>query len=378
MSICRFSNAKSELRATGRFGSSERLLDTSEHVEVMQNKATTVEEAISPVKVRSRELVETRKTVMQTATVQPSKEVRPVQEQILRADSASTQEKEVYLDEMFKTLQEKSSPEATTNTTKEPYGHLSTKTRDATPSVGDDDVFTNTTLDESLPPPPPTGIYQYTSDDNLPLPTPPREVLVGGSVGRTVPTRDRNRNVIHDGDYDRQQQTTSRHSFTENKSKREESKTLYHEADNDSDIKKNNERKQFEDADSITVRNSKNEELFNVKITDNFDNYIHTDLKSSPSPKERSFDSLTGPSKIELDTTETAVSKEPASPIVITSTPTRNDSNDEGSPQSDRGGNTSPLSTSTLSTPSSSRPGSMVSPKLEQLDKEKVCTLHDC
>lgn len=363
-SICRFSNAKSELRATGRFGSTERLLDTKEYDEPEQSE--TSEEKLSPVKVTSRELAATAKTaVMQTTTITPSNEkiAPPLNEQVLRTESSSLQEKEVLIDEMFKTLESKSAaPEARQDTKQETNNNLTTKTQQRLSkfSVGDDDVFTNSALDESLPPPPPmTNTYHDNTDDNLPLPTPPREVLVSVPVVRTGTKQDRNRNVIHDN-----QQQTKRHSFTENRPKENSTFSLDNEEDPDKgDI-----------GTSVTVKNSKNEELSNEKRTDNYDNYIATDDHSSPSPKERSFVASTIPSKIELDTTETAISKEPPSPIVITSTPTRNDSSYEErtSPESDNGGNTSPISSSSLSTPSSSRPGSMMSPKLEQLDKEKV------
>lgn len=291
----------------------------------------------------------------------------PINEQVLRTESSSTLEKEVYLEEMFKHLEEKPTP--TKNTKQDTNRNLAIQTqseRNIKLSIGDDDVFT--TLDDSLPPPPPPSYsYHETSSENLPLPTPPRELLVREPF-RVAISRDKNRNDV----YNSEPKSNERQSYTESNFNTKDSDVVIHKVVNNEDLKGLEDRKHSGE-ETLNVKNSKYEERFNERKTDNIeDNYINTEYNPTPSPKEKTFIESTSPSKSELDSTETLISKQ--SPIVRTSTPTRSESNSDerASPDSDRGGNTSPLSGSSLSTPSSSRPGSMMSPKLEQLDKEKV------
>lgn len=185
---------------------------------------------------------------------------------------------------------------------------------------------------ESLPPPPPLDVFDplETSQDNLPLPSPPREVLV------EFPPSPREPN--------------SRSSPVHTKS-----------ASVNNDVVR---------PDEIAVVESSPTEAFpELRIEENG----HEKVNAS-GQREQTFENTSSTDSSFHDTSPSGSKKEstrapPPSPLRLTSTPTKDESAEMDIPLEN---SASPYSlSSTTSTPSGSRPNSLWSPKLEALDKEK-------
>lgn len=198
------------------------------------------------------------------------------------------------------------------------------------PSNEDNEVFWD--ADDSLPPPPPLHLLDplETSQDSLPLPSPPREVLV------EFPTSY--------NDYNSKGNPSQRES-----------------ASISSDIIKREDVPVVESA--VEISEEPKVELNGPGKVDTSDVSVEplettasTDLSfHDNSPAENKKGSQRAP---------------PPAPLIITSTPTRDEPSETDTPLDN---STSPYSLgSSTSTPSGSRPNSMLSPKLEALDKEKV------
>ena len=200
----------------------------------------------------------------------------------------------------------------------------------------DNEVFWD--ADDSLPPPPPMDVLDplETSHDSLPLPSPPREVLV------EFPSSYNDYNT-------RQNNPVQKETFQQN-------------GEDSSDIIKPEETHVVES--SVEIGREPKIELNGPGKVDTsgvsdqpFETSSSTDLSSRE----------TSPAESKTKSNQKAP---PPAPLIITSTPAK-DEHDERGPALDV--STSPYSAgSNTSTPSSSRPNSMLSPKLEALDKEKV------
>ena len=203
------------------------------------------------------------------------------------------------------------------------------------PSNNDDnEVFWD--ADDSFPPPPPLQLLDplETSQDSLPLPSPPREVLVEFPPSYSDPV---------------------------------EMETYQQNGKNCSDIIKPEKNAQVES--SVEISEEPKIELNGTGKIDTsgvsdqaFETSSSTDLSSKD----------TSPAESKRMSTQRAP---PPPPLVLTSTPTKDELSNTGSYLDV---STSPYSGgSNISTPSNSCPNSMFSPKLEKLDKEKVkcCTL---
>ena len=211
------------------------------------------------------------------------------------------------------------------------------------PSNNDDnEVFWD--ADDSFPPPPPLHLLDplETSQDSLPLPSPPREVLV-----EFPPSYN---------DYDsRQNNPVQKETFQQN-------------GEGNNDIIKPEETTKVES--SVEIGEGPKLELNgpgNVDTSGVSDQPFETSSSTDLSSKE------TSPAEAKTRSTQRAP---PPAPLLITSTPTKDEPDERGTYLNV---STSPYSAgSNTSTPSSSRPNSMLSPKLEALDKEKVrcCALH--
>ena len=193
--------------------------------------------------------------------------------------------------------------------------------------------------DDSFPPPPPLHLLEplETSQDSLPLPSPPREVLV-----EFPPPYN---------DYD-----SRRNDPAEKETYQQNGKDCH-------DIIKPEENALVES--SIEMGEEPKIELNGPGKIDTsgvsdqpFETSSSTDLSSKD----------TSPAEIKKISTQRAP---PPPPLVLTSTPTKNELSQKGSYLDV---SSSPYSGgSNTSTPSNSRPNSAVfSPKLEALDKEKV------
>ena len=196
------------------------------------------------------------------------------------------------------------------------------------PSTDDDsNVFWDP--DDSLPPPPPLNLHDplETSQDSLPLPSPPREVL----VEFPDPYSD----------------------FSSRNSSQREHSTV------GSDIVPREEvdgvPSPFESGQKSKIELNGSGKIDTSDISEQaLETTTSTDLSfADTSPAENKTSTHRAP---------------PPAPLVITSTPTRDDLEEADNPL-----DSSPYSLgSSTSTPSGSRPNSMLSPKLEALDKEKV------
>lgn len=330
-----------------------------------------------------------------------------VVEQITRTQSTSLQEKELLMEEMFKRLENESQSKVSSMKLEESNNnfdiHQQSSHKTPTYSVGDDEVFSSSN-DDSLPPPPPP-LDLETSHDNLPLPTPPRELLVEESPLRAeIVSKDRERNII---EVKAVEHTINRLetprwsdipsekkklSYSEEKTDEEKSDTEKAVAKSSPQGKENLEEKEpkkygieqtFKENESVEVFKEKNTRNYEMRhenereIPGDID-FIKSEIKPHDSNLyENEYVSPEKSMEISLETSRSeygsTTKSPPPPPLVITSTPTTPQEADDGSsPDNDMAGNTSPFSGSSLSTPSSSRPGSMVSPKLEALDKEKV------
>lgn len=195
--------------------------------------------------------------------------------------------------------------------------------------------------DDSFPPPPPQHLLDplETSQDSLPLPSPPREVLV-----EFPPTYD---------------------DYVSRRNNPVEMETYQQNGKDCSDIIKPQETAVVESSVEIGVEpkielNGPGKIDMSGVSDQPFETSSSTDLSSKEtSPAE---------SKTILRSTQRAP---PPSPLLIpTSTPTKDEPGERGTYLDV---SVSPYSVgSNASTPSSSRPSSMLSPKLVELDKEKV------
>ena len=199
------------------------------------------------------------------------------------------------------------------------------------PSNDDSEVFWD--ADDSLPPPPPLDLLDplETSQDSLPLPSPPREVLV------EFPT-----------------------SYEDYNSRRNAAQREPPQVDRD--IVRPEEVPVVESA-PVEIGQESRVEL-------NGPGRVNTSNVSEP-PLGR-----TSSTDLSLHDTSSPENKKvthrapPPSPLILTSTPTKDDPAEADTPLDN---SASPYSVcSSTSTPSGSRPNSIMSPKLEALDKEKV------
>ena len=253
--------------------------------------------------------------VVRVAVVSPSAserkpEVKPEEVPVVKSQR---QEKAVDVENIFRKMNEE---KATSRSEKSPPAEtlkmVDTSDVPPPPKVGDDDVFWEDL--DPLPPPPPEIEQLESSQDNVPLPSPPKEVLLGLQPQR----KDREDIALN---------------LLGNNFEREPVDDKFENKENESTVKDENAK--------------------NVAVSEHVE------------PLETSIDFA------EVDwVPERSRRASPPPPLVITSTPT----NDEP-PQVDTNldSSASPMNTgSTLSTPSGSRPNSMLSPKIEALDKEKV------
>lgn len=203
------------------------------------------------------------------------------------------------------------------------------------PSNNDDnEVFCD--ADDSLPPPPPVHVLDplETSQDSLPLPSPPREVLVEFSPPYSDPV---------------------------------EKETYQQNGKDCSDIIKPEENALVESNVEMSE-----EPKIELNGTGKIDTSGASDQAFETSSSIDLSSKDTSPAESKRVSTQRAP---PPPPLVLTSTPNKDELNKTGSSLYV---STSPYSGgSNTSTPSNSRPDSMMfSPKLEKLDKEKVkcCT----
>lgn len=203
-------------------------------------------------------------------------------------------------------------------------------------SNDDNDVFWD--ADDSLPPPPPMDALDplETSHDSLPLPSPPREVLV--------------------------EFPSTYNDFNSKQSNPVQKETFQQNGEDSSDIIKPEETPVVES--SVEIGRGPKIELNGpgkVDASGVSDQPFETSSSTDLSSRE------TSPAENKTKSNQKAP---PPSPLIITSTPTKDEPDERGLSLDV---STSPYSAgSNTSTPSSSRPNSMLSPKLEALDKEKV------
>lgn len=196
------------------------------------------------------------------------------------------------------------------------------------PSTNDDsNVFWD--ADDSLPPPPPLNLLDplETSQDSLPLPSPPREVLVEFPDPYS--------------DFSSRNSSQREHSIV------------------GSDIVP---REEVDGVPSPFERGQKSKVELNGSGKFDTSDISEQALETTTSTDLSFAD--TSPAENKTSTHRAP----PPAPLVITSTPTRDELEEADNPL-----DSSPYSLgSSTSTPSGSRPNSMLSPKLEALDKEKV------
>lgn len=199
------------------------------------------------------------------------------------------------------------------------------------PSSNDDsEVFWD--ADDSFPPPPPLQLLDplETSQDSLPLPSPPREVLV--EFPPSYAECNSRSNPLHMGP-----------------------------AQVSSDIIKREQVPVVESAVEIGEE---------PKIELNGPGKVDTSSISEQALETTASTDMSFRDTSPAENKKISHRAPPPSPLLITSTPTK-DEPVEMEPPLDN--STSPYSLgSSTSTPSGSRPNSMLSPKLEALDKEKV------
>lgn len=200
----------------------------------------------------------------------------------------------------------------------------------------ENDVFWD--ADDSLPPPPPLELLDplEMSQDNLPLPSPPREVLV---------------------------EFPSSTEDYESRRDRLEQETLEQNGVNSSDV--------IKPVGSFAVESS---------VETNHKTQVELNGPGKLETSGLSSTALDFSGSTDLSSNDTSLTEEkkyisprapPPAPLVITSTPSELEgSNERGTcldvPNSPRS------ASSNTSTPSGSRPNSMLSPKLVELDKEKA------
>lgn len=218
------------------------------------------------------------------------------------------------------------------------FSRKSAKVEPLPPSNEDENsVFWD--ADDSLPPPPPLELFDplETSQDSLPLPSPPREVLVEfpPSVGDYELRRDRI----------------------------EQKETFERNGVDSSDV--------IKPVGAVVVESS-------VEINHETQMELNGPGKlesSGLSSTALEFSGSTDLSSKDASVTENrsyiSPRAPPPAPLVLTSTPTKLEGSNEKGTCLDVSNSPHSLSSST-STPSGSRPNSMLSPKLVELDKEKV------
>ena len=218
------------------------------------------------------------------------------------------------------------------------FSRKSAKVEPLPPSNEDENsVFWD--ADDSLPPPPPLELFDplETSQDNLPLPSPPREVLVEfpPSVGDYESRRDRI----------------------------EQKETFERNGVDSSDV--------IKPVGSVVVESS-------VEI--NHETRMELNGPGKLESSGLSSTTLEFSGSTDLSSKDASVTENrsyisprapPPAPLVLTSTPTKLEGSNEKGTCLDVSNSPHSLSSST-STPSGSRPNSMLSPKLVELDKEKV------
>lgn len=205
------------------------------------------------------------------------------------------------------------------------------------PSKDDEnDVFWD--ADDSLPPPPPMDLLDplETSQDSLPLPSPPREVLVEFPPSYS--------DYVSKRDYPVQKETFQQNGQDSDVIKPEQSAVV------ESSVEINEEPK-------IELNGPGKVDTSGVS-----DQALEFSLSTDLSSKETSLTE---------NKTKSSPRAPPPAPLILTSTPTKLEEPSEKGISLDV--STSPYSVgSNTSTPSGSRPNSMLSPKLVELDKEKV------
>lgn len=216
-----------------------------------------------------------------------------------------------------------------------PETDLNRKPAEVQPNNDDNEVFWD--ADDSFPPPPPLHLDPLeTSQDSLPFPSPPREVLV--------------------------EFPPSYNNYESRRNNRVQKETFQQNGGDSSDIIKPEQTALIES--SVKIGQEPKVELNGPGKLDTSgvsDQTLETSSSTDLSSKE------TSPAEVRSRISPRAP---PPSPLIITSTPTRDEPDDRGTYFD---ASTSPYSAgSNTSTPSGSRPNSMLSPKLEALDKEKV------
>ncbi|XP_031554955.1 protein Shroom3-like isoform X2 [Actinia tenebrosa] len=368
-----------------------------------------LEKSESPMKLSARISCNIKdETIPKSSSASIAKdEGSPILEEITRTQSTSLQEKEVLMEEMFKRLEDNKESNISSKKLDESNNNFVIHQRRShkTPvySVGDDDVFLGLTDDDLLPPPPPPLDFE-TSHDDLPLPTPPREMLESPLRAEIV-SKDRERKFIEVKAVEHTIQKletprwgdipSEKKKLSYSEEKADEEKTVTKKAIAEKSPQRKEKSKEDEpykygiekpfryegDMEVLKEKNTRNYELRyeNDRESPEDIDFIKTESKPDEDSNlyENEYGSLEKSTDISFETSRSehggTTKSPPPPPLVITSTPTSNtqEADDGSSPDNDMAGNTSPFSGSSLSTPSSSRPGSMVSPKLEALDKEK-------
>ena len=320
---------------------------------------------------------------------------RPVSEEVVMKSSLVQVEQELDLERRLYELDSKEEKEPTVYKEKDTSVALDISLPPPPPPVvNEEEILWDN--DESLPPPPPEMVLD-TSQDNLPLPSPPGDVLSKhykqefefSSLEGSSNYNGTRENVSLNEFSTKDNRGNDLDVFQENKKNSKFSLEKKFEVSVNSRLEQENPtttaaslesepKNSFEQGKSISVNDSSKQGNVLVESSSSRlgggDAYSSspseysrhsTDLDSSPDERHRHHS----------DTAHQGMDKSsPPSPLIITSTPTKEKEKESALETGDQSSEVnSPFSLgSDISTPSSSRPNSMMSPKLEQLDKEKV------
>ena len=315
-----------------------------------------------------------------------SNSLRLVSEEMVTSSSSVHTEKELDLEQQ---LQQLDSQEINTAEVKQSAEVMdSSLPLPPPPEVYDDSQWDN---DDSLPPPPPELILN-TSEDNIPLPSPPEDVF--SKSGKQKFKFEKSESGLSEGnDFEEKSNHEGKNSVLE-----ENKKNLAFSSENKYDNSVLEKQKYSSNVTSCETDmpvnvsyESKNVSLGTsselegsrfLNHSEEYKNLISPNEEYSCDSNEQSRSSTNSDSPSNerhhlSDTTHQDRGKSSTpSPLIITSTPTKELQEERDLDTNNRSGDvSSPFSLgSDASTPSSSRPNSMLSPKLEQLDKEKVGT----
>lgn len=305
---------------------------------------------------------------------------RPVKEEVVTSSSSLHLEKELDLERQF---QELDLPEVTKSNAKQSAEVLDTSLPlPPPPEVYEESQWDN---DDSLPPPPPEVVFD-TYEDNIPMPYPPedafpkkdkQEFQFGNSECEVIEVNDFAEKGYRESEINVLRENEKNLAFSDNKydtsfdsllEKEKHSPKMNTSEQKNLSLKTNSEQeKKTILNDNAAFKNLSNEH----SIYGSDKNYASN---SSLNERNRSIDSPSNERYL-LDTSRQSIEKcSTPPPLIITSTPTKELQEEKELDTNSRSDDvSSPFSLgSDMSTPSNSRPNSILSPKLEQLDKEKV------